>query len=349
MTEETDRLLERLTAHLDRGWELATKGDLVGAMASAEQTLEIDGDSPDAHNLIGYIHAANGNAELALEHYRQAIDLDELCLEAMLNAAELLIHPIGDFDQAVALLDQALECCETSDEVADATVLKVDALLHAGRREKAMRVLGSLPEGPFDNPHLDFLVGRAYFELGHKTLALPLLQRAAETQDAHPDAHYYLGLLLATDDDRKNAMTSLLRARQLDERAPRAPWSPGAERFERAVQQALRGLSSEQAQAIDGALIVVSDLPGYEVVADGVDPRAPLLIDDVAPSEGDAAPEGLSIRRLFVYQRNVERMIRNPLALAEELTTILEQELRAQLSTNYSDRPRSSSRPPKST
>ena len=29
------------------------------AVRAAEQTLELDGESPDAHNLIGYIHAAN--------------------------------------------------------------------------------------------------------------------------------------------------------------------------------------------------------------------------------------------------------------------------------------------------
>ncbi len=87
MSEQPEGFMDRLSAHLDRGWELVTQGDLNGAMASAEQTLELDGDSPDAHNLIGYIHAANGNLDLALDHYRQAIELDEHYLEAMLNAA----------------------------------------------------------------------------------------------------------------------------------------------------------------------------------------------------------------------------------------------------------------------
>ena len=33
--------MDRLSAHLDRGWELVTQGDLNGAMASAEQTLDL--------------------------------------------------------------------------------------------------------------------------------------------------------------------------------------------------------------------------------------------------------------------------------------------------------------------
>ena len=46
MSEHHEGFMDRLSAHLDRGWELVTQGDLNGAMASAEQTLELDGDSP---------------------------------------------------------------------------------------------------------------------------------------------------------------------------------------------------------------------------------------------------------------------------------------------------------------
>ncbi len=41
---------------------------------------------PKVHNLLGYTAALVGDSEEALEHYRQAIALDETYLEAMLNA-----------------------------------------------------------------------------------------------------------------------------------------------------------------------------------------------------------------------------------------------------------------------
>ena len=63
--------------------------------------------------------------------------IDEHYLEAMLNAAELLIHPLGSFDEAIRILDQALESCQTADDIADASVLKVDALLQQGDRAAA--------------------------------------------------------------------------------------------------------------------------------------------------------------------------------------------------------------------
>ena len=64
--------MDQLSAHLDRGWDLIQKGDLRGARASARRALEADKDSPEAHNLLGYVAAQEGDADEALEHYRQA-------------------------------------------------------------------------------------------------------------------------------------------------------------------------------------------------------------------------------------------------------------------------------------
>ncbi len=316
--------MDRLSAHLDRGWELVTRGDLIGAMASAEQTLELDGDSPDAHNLIGYIHAANGNLEFALEHYRQAIDLDEHYLEAMLNAAELLIHPLGSYAEAIQVLDQALENCQTADDIADASVLKVDALLQQGDRAAAAELLLNLPDGPFDNPQLDFLIGRANFELDQLEPAAALIERAAERPDATPDVLYYLGLLRERQGQLDEASLAFLRTRHLDGQLPRPPWSPTLSRFEKIVQGALRELPDELAGRLEGNLIMVADLPGLEVVAEGVDPRTPLLLDEVQARSDQ--------RRLFIYQRNLERLIRHPMELQQDVREVLEKELEAHFS-----------------
>ncbi len=326
MEEQLEGFMDRLTAHLDRGWELVGRGDLNGAMASAEQTLQLDDASPDAHNLIGYIHAANGNVEMALDHYRQAIEFDEYYLEAMLNAAELLIHPLAEFAEAIRVLDQALECCQTTEEIADASILKVDALIQQGDRDAAGELLESLPEGPYDNAQLDFLIGRARLELGQIEKAAPLLERAAARQGAPADVHYYLGLLREGQERRTDAALAFLKTRHLDAQAPRAPWAPSPERFEKVVQLALREVPGELGKRLEGTLFMVTDLPGLEVVAEGVDPRAPLLVDEVPPGDGAEAHV-----RVFAYQRNIERLVRHPLELKEDLVEILSKELTEQL------------------
>src|SRR5579864_7956039 len=110
---------DQLTAHLDRGWDLAQKGDAAGAVACAKRALEIDPQSPEVHNLMGFAAALEGNADEALEFYRQAIALDETYFEAMLNAAEVMIAPLGDYDGAIAQIEDALDYAETEEEVAD--------------------------------------------------------------------------------------------------------------------------------------------------------------------------------------------------------------------------------------
>ena len=132
--------MDQFSAHLDRGWDLVQRGDARGAELSARRALEIDGQSPEAYNLLGYVAALQGEFEEAIESYRQAIALDDTYLEAMLNAAEVYIHPLGEYDDAIAMCDQALELAETDDELVDALLLKFDALLGNGDADEATSV-----------------------------------------------------------------------------------------------------------------------------------------------------------------------------------------------------------------
>src|SRR5262249_43827114 len=166
--------------------------------------------------LMGYVLAAEGKAEDAVDHYRQAIELDEGFVEAMLNAAEVLIHPLGDYDQALGMVEDALDLAEGDDETADAMLLKFDALMHKGDRTGAERVVAALPDGPFENANLDFLVGRARFEIGDVAGAEPALRRSLDRDPQHAEAKYYLALLLEQRGDLRAATLAFLEARQLD-------------------------------------------------------------------------------------------------------------------------------------
>jgi tetratricopeptide (TPR) repeat protein len=312
--------MDQLSAHLDRGWDLVARGDLAGAMLSAQKTLELDGDSPEAHNLLGYIYAQEGNPDEALEHYRHAIAADETYIEAMLNAAEVLIHPLRDLDQAIEMVEDALDYCETPDEVADATLLKFEALLMRGDRTGAGGLLSSLPEGPFENAELTFRIGRARYDLGDVDGAEPLLIDAATRQPGHGDAQYYLGLVREARGDRRGATLAFLSVRELDRREPPPPWSLPPDQFERRVQAAMQELSPPLQERLSGALVVVCDLPGAEVVADGADPRMPMMLEDVRDGR---------VARVFIYQRNIERAAHGMLEVESEVRACLEIELTA--------------------
>lgn len=322
--DDANEPMDQLTAHLDRGWDLVSRGDLAGALLSAEKSIELNEESPEAHNLLGYVYQAQGRPDDAIEEYKQALELDEGYVDAMLNAAEVLLHPIGDADAALAYADEALDWL-TEEEVdlrADALLLKVDALLAKNDREGAQRVAQLLPEGPFESPALYLQVGRARFETGDVEGAEPLVRKAVEQQSPMADAFYYLGLVLEAKGDRRGALVGLLTARDLDRASPPPPWSLPHDQFERRVQSALLKLPAHLAPVLEGALVVVSDLPGAEVVAEGVDPRIAVLLDDVAP-EGQPPRVG----RLFVYQRNVERLAAGLLDVEDEIVHSIEAEL----------------------
>ena len=332
--------MDQLTAHLDRGWDLAQKGDAQGAIACAKRALEIDPESPEVHNLLGYTTALNGDSEEALEHYRQAIALDETYFEAMLNCAELCMNPLSDWNEAIVLCDDALEYAETPAEICDCVLLKVDAYLGKGDLPGAKRCMLELPEPPPENPAYTFLIGRAYYEMGDAEQARALLEDSAKRDPEHPDAHYYVGLVREELGDPKGAVEEFLRARSTD--LLRAPplWSPTPDAFGQSVKRVVQNLDAILGRYVRHAEVYVVDLPGAELVVDGVDPRA-LMILDAPPLEDPTLligePASL-YARLFVYQRNVERAA----GILERVELELAQALEREITTVFLDREKKS-------
>src|SRR5690606_2281841 len=129
---------------------------------------------------------------------------------------------------------------------------------------------------------------------------------------------------LEAKSDRHGALVGLLSARELDLAAPPPPWTLPHDQFERRVQSALNKLGPRLSPLLEGALVVVTDVPGAEVVADGVDPRISVLLDDIS-AEG-APPR---VGRVFVYQRNVERAVAGLLDVEDEIVQALIAEITA--------------------
>jgi tetratricopeptide (TPR) repeat protein len=316
--------MDQFSAHLDRGWDLVQRGDSRGAELSARRALEIDSQSPEAYNLLGYVAALQGDFDEAIEHYRQAIALDDTYLEAMLNAAEVYIHPLGEFDQAIEMCDQALDLAETDDEIVDALLLKFDALLGKGEYDEARALCERFPHGPFENPNHTFLVGRALYEVGDLDRAAPMIEEAVKANAQNPEAHYYLGLVRDERGDVRGATQAFLRSRELDLEIPAPAWTLSRETFELSAQRAVAELDESLKVFVREAEVYAADVPGVEVVVDGVDPRALVLLDGVANGNG-GAPNA----RVFVYQRNVERLAGSVDLVQAEIAAALEREIAA--------------------
>ncbi len=321
--------MDQLSAHLDRGWDLAQRGDGLGALACARRALEIDPQSPEVHNLLGFSSALAGEAEEALEHYRQALALDETYFEAMINAAELLVFPLGDVEGALSQLDDALEFAMNEDEVSECLLLRAEAQLSQNDLEGAKKTLAGVPEAASQHEHLVFTFGRLHYELGQLDQAAPLIQTAIEKQPHLADAHYYWGLICDERGDISSATQAFLKTRMYDLERPPPPWSPSPEQFSIMVRNVVERLDQVLAPFVREAEVYIIDVPGAELVVDAVDPRTELILD--LPPEGqevgriDAAPARSKVR-IFIYQRNVELAAGSLEGIEDELARALEQE-----------------------
>jgi tetratricopeptide (TPR) repeat protein len=231
------------------------------------------------------------------------------------------------------MCDQALELAEVDEEIIDALLLKFDALLGKGDAEEAARVVLRIPAGPYDNPSHSFLIGRAYYEIGDIEKAAALVEESVTKDARHAEAHYYLGLIRDERGDARGATQAFIKSRELDLELGMPPWAPGRDMFQQIAEKATAALNPVLRRYVEGADIYVSDAPGMELVAEGVDPRALVLLDGLASDErertvrdpGDARP----CTRIFVYALNVTRLSGNFDGIEREIMLALEREITA--------------------
>jgi tetratricopeptide (TPR) repeat protein len=291
-----ESVMDQFSAHLDRGWDLVQRGDSRGAELSARRALEIDSQSPEAYNLLGYVAALQGDFDDAIEHYRQAIALDDTYLEAMLNAAEVYIHPLGEFDEAIEMCDHALDLAETDDEIVDALLLKFDALLGQGEFDQAKLRIAFRPAVREHEPQLP---GRPRALRGRDLdRAAPLIEDAVRANPTNPEA-FYPWDSSATSAAMSRSGSVPARAR-LDLELP-AP--PGRSRATFELTASVRSPSSTRSCAPSCARMS-SRRRHAGRGGRGRRRRSEALVLLDAVSGGNGGPTA----RVFVYQRNVERL-----------------------------------------
>jgi len=304
---------------LGQVWDLVEAGDLAAARAAADAALAADG-SPEAHHAMGYVLSLEGELDEALVHYDEAIAGAEDFFEALINAANLRVQ-LGDLQGAIHDASAALDSAEEDDEIAGAILALIDVNEAAGRVDEVGALIAELPEGPFQSPALALEVGAVLLDAGEREAAREHIGPAAAELVGDAEAQYLLGRLREADGDRRSATAAFLTARRLLLRAPRPAWADSRERFEKRVFEALGELPEGLIEHVEGALVLVEEVPGVEVVSEGFDPYAPVLVDRIELDEGE------TLVRVVVYQRNFEHGVaaagtEDPLLralLAEEL------------------------------
>ncbi len=311
--------MDRFSAHMDRSLDLVTRGKVTLALAAAHQALEISPENPEVHNLIGYVHAMGGDFDNALENYKKAIDLDEWYLEPILNAAELLVHPDADPDEAIRLCRRAAEMDLSAQELADVALVEVDALLGTGREEIARERISQIGEIDSLPAAYQTILGRALLDLGEIDEAKKLVNRSLNLDPNISDTWYCSGLIAREEGRRIDAVTAFLATRERDLKLPRVPWAIAAGDLDKIVSDLIGDMKQGFRETLNGTRVVVADYPGKDQILQEIDPREVVYAQSVNPDRK-------AFDTLWIFSQNLERVI-SPLNMEDGLRKLIENEI----------------------
>ena len=326
--------MDAVTAHLDRGWDLLSRGDLTGARLSADHILKRNEQSPEGQCLLGSIAAAEGEPEEALELFQQAMELEPGYVEPVLHAAQLCIHALGDLELGLQFCRDAETMRLDKGDSLEVRLLGAEATMALGQDAKALRLVRGLPKPPYEDPDHHLRLGRILAELGELIWAEEVLAEALTHAECRAEAHYFTGIVLERGGDVVAARRHMARSLELERGAPPAYVPLEQDEIGALVEQALEQLDPRARRWYQGVPVTVMDHPPMELVAEGLDPRCPAFASGfIVPavegqgSENEQPPEERDVTHLFIYRRNVERVGPDWELMADLLQQSLEQEL----------------------
>jgi tetratricopeptide (TPR) repeat protein len=313
-----------LAEHLDRGWDLFKENDLDGARISAQAALAEDPKSAEALTLLGAIAAAEGDEDAALDLYRRATALDDEYVAPLLYAAEILLWPRGEHEEALELIDRALENADEEDEFIDAVLLRTEALLDLGEHDdEALESLDELPPTQFPDASLHARAARCFLDLEVLDAAEDHYQQSIVLDPKNGDAYHGLGIVYEERDDTRAMVKAFLKVRELDLEEKPAIWTMNQDEFEKVAEEALAELPERIRLLLGNVPIVAADYPSIEIVAEGNDPRMLGFFSGVPYPEKQTMGGNPHLDCVFLYQMNIERMCRTRAEAAKEIRTTL--------------------------
>ena len=313
--------MDRFSAHMDRAWQLISKGDGVKALMAARQALSIDADSPEVHNLLGCIYAMDGDFDEALLCYERAMDLDDAYIDPLLNSAELLIHAHDRTDEAIDLCRRARELMGPEDDILEVKLLEIDALLAVGRAEEARELLDGIALSKSMGSVHAMLVGRALFETGDFEKSRNFIDYALMKDPLSADAWYCRGLLYREEGRRIDAVAAFKTVLESDTRREDVPWLGQLKPYESLMKKAIAILDDDAREVLASAKIVVKPLPTTSQLLQEVDPRQAVWIEGIDL-------ENRSFKCIWFFYRNLEHIGILPTEPEETLAQVISEEVR---------------------
>lgn len=308
---------DRLAPELDRGFSALEEGRVDDAIAALERVQKLDGKNPDVVTLAAAVSDAQGDFEAALAHYRTLAELRPDDPMPRVCIARILLQDQGDADGALAMIEAAFAFIDEEADLIEAVIVRTEALLATGDPDNARESLSELSTSVIDDPELALDLADLSLAAEDLDAARRWIEIARKEKRLEPDALHLLGRICEAADDRAGMIAAWKQVRTLDAALPPPQVSISEDELERIASAALAELPIEVRDKLERAPILIDDVPGEDLVNEGLDPRM-LGVFSGTPmtEEGAAVPTVTNIR---LFKTNLERAAVDLDHLAEEI------------------------------
>jgi tetratricopeptide (TPR) repeat protein len=176
-------------AHYNLGIALNEQGDADGAIAHYRQAVELRPSYAEAHYNLGRLLVQKGQLDEAIVHYEKALEINPADAEAHNNLGAALFAS-GRVDEAMVHYRKALAIRR---DYADASCNLASALLSKGDLDGAIAYYSACLVGSPNQPEAQYNLASALFRTGRTDEAIAHYQKVLELRPENADAHANLG------------------------------------------------------------------------------------------------------------------------------------------------------------
>ena len=229
---------------------------------------------------------------------------------------------LPDPAEAIRLCQSARQMVQGKEELIEAILLEVDALINLGCPEDAKKRLSEINLSEPLTAAYEMMLGRALYEVGDQDRAKTFIDRAIGADQENPDAWYYRGLIAKDEKRPAESINAFKKVLELDRLTPIPPWSKHLHPIEPLIHRAIDELDSDEKAMLERTEIIAEKCPSEHQVENGVDPRQSVFIDGI-----DTVGELNS--KLWVFTHNLARAGVMPNTATKDLVGIIRIELKS--------------------
>jgi tetratricopeptide (TPR) repeat protein len=195
--------------------ELHQAGDMLGAIAAYQASLNLEPDNPGAHSNLGAAYVRLGRYDEAIAQYRKAVDTDQKNVTFQFNLG-LAYYKSAQVPQAAEVFGTVIALQKDN---LNARLLLGDCYMQMGRFQQAIDLLALWEDSYGDSAAYAYILGSALIETDRLDQGQRLIDRIFAKGDS-AEAHLLMATVHLRRSDNPAALAELQKAATLNPKLP---------------------------------------------------------------------------------------------------------------------------------